>query len=170
MKVAWASSSPISPVTTGTWIATGATEASQQLVVLQVLKLYTWKLAASWFWGSLGFQVSHWAMSLAKLNPPSMMTFVAPVLRTAVTRDCMPATGHCPLPLVGSPPYRHPSRQQGQSTPTGSLKRSNRVAGSLLNVVATWLQNVGEWSASGIPSCQVAWKAPGADQCSSTMA
>jgi hypothetical protein len=44
----------------------------------------------------------------------------------------------------------HPSRQQAHETSCGSLNRSNTTAWSPANLVATDLQNAGEWSASGI--------------------
>ena len=71
-----------------------------------------------------------------------MTTFVAPVLRTAVTRLCIPAT--CQVPRRLPELALQPSRQHVHDTPVGSLNRSKMVAGSALKAVATWLQKVGE--------------------------
>ncbi len=87
-----------------------------------------------------------------------MMTFVAPVARTALTRLWKPATGY---EMPGQVP---PSRQQVQPVVVlpvarsgyGSLNRSNTTALLPLNALATPVQNCGAYCASGIGFWQVA--------------
>jgi hypothetical protein len=88
-----------------------------------------------------------------------MITLEAPVARMVVTSCCMPATCHRPRASLAcwSPVKTQPSRQHGHRTPTGSLNRSKRVAGSFLYMLATSVHIAGEWSLSGIWSCHVAW-------------
>src|SRR5215831_4474316 len=99
-------------------------------------------------------------------RPPSMMTFWAPVPRTALTSCCMPATGRLAPDAVWSmlPQAVPPSRQQVQlgaplprkKSGNGSLNRSKIVAVSFLNVLATEVQNGTAVAASGIGFWQIA--------------
>src|SRR2546430_16171057 len=104
------------------------------------LKSYTCHAATMPFCGSFGLKLSHWLMSLLQSRPPSAITFVAPVPRTALTRVCIPAT----LNDEQFPP----SRQQLQLMPYGSLNISKITELFPLSAFATCCQNRGEWSAS----------------------
>src|SRR6187455_2352710 len=105
-------------------------------------------------------------------TPATITRFVAPVARTALSNSCIPAAvyptcGQVPAPLL-------PSRRQSQaavvsrlSSGYGSLKRSKMTAVFVLKVVATDVQNAGEWSRSAIGTWPVAFWVPGAAQCRS---
>src|SRR5262245_28217519 len=144
--------SPISLIVSGTCAATGAHWLSQQLVLTHPLKLYTCANAIRLFSGSLGRCASHCAMLLDQVSPPTMITFVAPVARTALTRLWNPATGK---PMPGQVP---PSWKQVQPASTlfagmsgnGSLNRSRTTASLPLNAFATPVQNRDAFWASGI--------------------
>src|SRR5579862_1971244 len=101
------SSSPISPVTTGTCAATLSTSwrhAVTQPGVPYLTNLYVWSDATSWCSGSDGSKASQWERSPAQPSPPSMSGCVAPVERTAVTSDCIPAVVQ---PPVVQPFFQH---------------------------------------------------------------
>src|SRR5579884_4426752 len=95
------SSSPSSPVTTGTVRASGAMVLVQHAALLQPPKLYSWNDTTSWASGSAGSCDNQPLSSLDQLRPPSMIGCAAPVARTALTNDCIPAACHgalAPLP------------------------------------------------------------------------
>src|SRR5205823_12167410 len=96
--------------------------------------------------------------SLAYSRPPSRITLVLPVARTALTRLWKPATWY------GMPEQVPPSRQHFQpdvASPVardgyGSLNRSKTTRLSL-NALATPVQKVGAYCASGIGFWHVAF-------------
>src|SRR5579884_1372681 len=98
-----------------------------------------WAEAASWWAGSDGSFWSHCDRSPDQLLPPASTGWVAPVERTALSSCCMPAA--CQPDEV-----RHPLSQHDQEMSWGSLYRSKTTPGSDLKVVATEVQNAGEWS------------------------
>jgi hypothetical protein len=57
----------------------------------QAPKSYTCHEATSWCNGSFGMYRFHFVRSPDHPSPPIIRTFVADVLRTASTSDCMPA-------------------------------------------------------------------------------
>src|SRR4051812_32310737 len=133
---------------------------SQHEVFTHALKLYECHEAIRLPVESLGLNASHWLRSLVKLRPPVMMTLVAPVARTALTRLCMPATWY-PIPVQVPPSRRQVHAAVGlekllAKSGNGSLNRSKMTALLPLNAVATWLQNVGVNCAFGIGFWHVA--------------
>src|SRR3954468_12626 len=131
------SSSPISPLTTGTCLATTPIVESQHGSDAHTLASDTWTEAASWAAGSRGRHWSQPERSVAQATPPATSSCVAPVERTAFTSCCMPA-------VFQPSEVRQPSRQQRHEMPCGSLYRSKSTAGSLRKAVATERQKAGE--------------------------
>src|SRR5919204_1372689 len=82
--------SPVSPNTSGTAAATGASCVFMQLVDPHALLPYTCASAMNWPAGSVGRYESHWLRSFAQLIPDAVTTFVAPVERTASRAPCIP--------------------------------------------------------------------------------
>ena len=125
--------------------------------------------------GSFGRYASHWLRLFENWTPPSAITFVAPVARTASTSVCMPAAwyGVWVFRSMTAPPSRqivHAVTLSLSSSGNGSLKGSKMTASFPLNALATCDQNAGEWSASGIGCCIVAGVVPGALQWRSRLA
>src|SRR5438093_13397074 len=113
------SSSPSSPSTSGTCCATGAASESQHGRVLHQLKLYTCHDATRLSSGSVGWDASQPERRAAYWTPPSMMTLVAPVPRTASTSSCIPAA------VKLTPRQDPPSRQQRQASGVSELLSGN---------------------------------------------
>src|SRR6202035_928714 len=108
MKAPAQSVSPSSPVTTGTAAATGATWDTQQFTLPHVLNWYMCSEAASWPVESAGRCASQPLRSFDHARPPAITGCVAPVPRTALSNDCMPADVHAaltPLPELMVHPF-----------------------------------------------------------------
>src|SRR5450759_2751893 len=136
------SSWPSSPRTSGPCCETGSAWPSQQERAFHQLKLYTCHDVARLLSGSVGLLANHCDSPAEYWTPPSMITFVAPVVRTAVTSSCIPAAWYV-IPL-----HVPPSRQQRQASGVsrllsgkGSLNRSKMTALFPLNAVASCRQN-----------------------------
>src|ERR1700737_4706596 len=136
MKVCAQSFSLSSLVTTGTRFVTGRTMLVQHDWVAQPALGSSWNEASSALASSTGAYCSQPLRSLAQDNPPRRIGWLAPVLRTALTSESMPAVCQ-PAGVV------QPLRQQSQLIPCGLLKRSKSTAGSERNAVATKLQKAG---------------------------
>ena len=133
--------------------------------------------------GSLGLYVRKFRVELlhrvfAHWMPPSMMTFVAPVPRTAVTSVCMPTALPAIVPVQVPPAL--PSRQHCHEAAAaasvlsfallfgiGSLKRSKITCGLFWKRAATELQKLAEYDVFGIWSWAVAVCPAAALQCRS---
>src|SRR2546428_2913950 len=75
--------------------------------------------------GSLGLDVRQLESVAAYCTPPTMMTFVAPVLRTESTSSCIPAAWKLmPVQVPPSRQQRHASTVFELLSGNGSLNRS----------------------------------------------
>src|SRR5437016_12447686 len=103
------------------------------------------------FSGSLGLEVRQLESVAAYCTPPSIMTFVAPVLRIVSTSSCIPAAWKLtPVQVPPSRQQRHASGVSELLSGKGSLNRSKITRLLLAYAAATSLQNCGVWSRLGI--------------------
>ena len=118
--------------------------------------------------GSLGFYVRKFRVELLQIvfahwKPPSMITFVAPVPRTAVTSACIPTALPAIAPVHVPPAL--PSRQHCHDAAAaasvlsfallfgiGSLNKSKITCGRFLKRLATEFQKLTEYEVLGISS------------------
>src|ERR1700737_3114419 len=136
MKVCAQSFSLSSLVTTGTRFVTGRTMLVQHDWVAQPAVGSSWNEARRAPASSSGAYCNQPLRSLAQDNPPRRIGWRAPVLRTALTSESMPAV--CQPAGVAQP-----LRQQSQLIPCGLLTRAERTAGAGLKAWATELQKAG---------------------------
>src|SRR5437879_10182663 len=100
--------------------------------------------AATLLSGSTGWFASQCDSRAAYWTPPTMITLVAPVPRTASTSSCIPAAWKLmPLQLPPSRQQRHASGVSELLSGNGSLNRSKITRSLPLYAVATCLQNSG---------------------------
>src|SRR2546428_8677441 len=120
--------------------------------------------------GSVGWYASQLERRAAYWMPPSKITLVAPVPRTASTSSCIPAAWKL-MPLQ-VPPSRQQRQASGVSellSGNGSLNRSKITRLLPLKATATWRQNSGVCSRFGIGAWPSAMAVPAALQCRSRM-